>query len=419
MVQPLIHITRKQALIFAAFLVLYEFLTYIANDMIMPGMIKVVESFQAPESAVANSLTAYILGGASLQLFLGPISDRYGRRPVMLIGVIIFFLCTVFIAGSNSMQQFIIARFFQGMGLCFIGVIGYATLQEIFAETDAVRLIAIMANVSILAPLLGPLLGSIFIHYFTWRLIFVCIAFFTMFALWGLWQFMPEPVGQVKRDGETIQRISLSPKIVAGNYKQLFTNRSFIFGSIAMGLLTVPCICWIALAPVMLMAEAKLTVKQYALWQVPVFSASILGNWVLHYLSSRLTLRYILAVGSSISLLSLLAVCLLPLLIHHAFLGLMPGLILYFFGLGISNGPLGRLILFSTPVAKGTASALMTMSLMCILALGIEAGNLLYIRHDHQVLAYYFALTGIAYAIFVSLAFYCKHKRPEETIVSG
>ncbi|HVT63039.1 MAG TPA: multidrug transporter MdfA, partial [Legionellaceae bacterium] len=75
MIQPLINITRKQALLFAVFLVLYEFLTYIANDMIMPGMLSVVHTFQADESNVATSLTAYVLGGASLQLFLGPLSD--------------------------------------------------------------------------------------------------------------------------------------------------------------------------------------------------------------------------------------------------------------------------------------------------------------------------------------------------------
>ena len=112
----LINISRKQAMIYAVFLVLYEFLTYIANDMIMPGMISVVKSFHGPESAIATSLTLYVLGGASLQLFLGPISDRHGRRPVMIFGACLFFLCTVFIAASNSMDQFLMARFFQGMG---------------------------------------------------------------------------------------------------------------------------------------------------------------------------------------------------------------------------------------------------------------------------------------------------------------
>lgn len=95
MSEPLIRISHRQAIIFACFLVLYEFLTYIANDMIMPGMINVVKSFNAPESIVATSLTVYVLGGASLQLILGPLSDAYGRRPMMLIGSCLFF-CSLF-----------------------------------------------------------------------------------------------------------------------------------------------------------------------------------------------------------------------------------------------------------------------------------------------------------------------------------
>ena len=102
MARLLINITRRQAFFFAAFLVLYEFLTYIANDMIMPGMLQVVASFHGPESAVALSLTAYVLGGASLQLVLGPMSDRFGRRPVMLFGASLFFVCTILIACSDS-----------------------------------------------------------------------------------------------------------------------------------------------------------------------------------------------------------------------------------------------------------------------------------------------------------------------------
>src|SRR5581483_8516613 len=143
MIPLLANVSRRQVLFYAAFLVAYEFLTYIANDMAMPAMIRVVSTFHGPETAIASSLTAYVLGGASLQIFLGPISDRYGRRPIMLFGVFFFFLFTIALAGSNSINQFLIMRFFEGMGLCFIVVIGYATLQEIFAEMDAIRLIAI------------------------------------------------------------------------------------------------------------------------------------------------------------------------------------------------------------------------------------------------------------------------------------
>ncbi|ARG99802.1 MFS transporter [Legionella micdadei] len=406
MAQPLINITRQQALVFACFLVLYEFLTYVANDMIMPGMLKVVESFKGPESAVATSLTAYILGGASLQLFLGPISDRYGRRPVMLSGAFLFLLCTVAIACSNSIDQFLAARFFQGMGLCFIGVIGYATLQEIFAEMDAIRLIAIMANVSTIAPLLGPLLGAAFIHYFSWRLIFVLIGLFALLALWGLWRFMPEPIGQTKRDGEEIQRISLSPRTVLSNYKNLLTNAPFILGSIALGLVGLPCVAWIALAPVILIAEAKLSVIQYGLWQIPLFGATILGNWVLQRLTHRGTVKKILRLGSVVVGVGLLTSFLLTLAVSNYFFWLLPGLIIYFFGLGIAAAPLNRFILFCTPISKGTTSALMSMIGMCVQAIGIEIANHFYQSHSNTFFGFYCALTGFGYFLFLAGALF-------------
>src|SRR3990167_8414754 len=194
MPQKLMHYSSKTTMIFAVFLVSYEFLTYIANDMIMPAMISVVQTFNGHESNIATSLTAYILGGSSLQLFLGPLSDHFGRRPVMLVGASLFILFTVFLASSQSMNQFLIARFFQGTGLCFISVVGYATIQEIFSEMEAVRLISIMTNVASLAPLLGPLAGALFISYFSWRGIFILIAGLTLITLWGLWRFMPESV---------------------------------------------------------------------------------------------------------------------------------------------------------------------------------------------------------------------------------
>lgn len=408
--KPLINISQKQAYIFAGFLVLYEFLTYIANDMIMPGMIHVVETFNGPESAVATSLTAYILGGASLQLFLGPLSDRYGRRPVMIFGAGLFFICTVYIACSNSIDQFLIARFFQGMGLCFIGVIGYATLQEIFSEMDAIRLIAIMANISILAPLLGPLLGALFIHYFSWRFIFVIIAVFALLALWGLWRYMPEPVGQIKRDGQEIKRVSLSPRTIYLNYKQLLGNKAFIFGSLAMGLLGMPCVAWIALAPVIIIIDAKLTLLQYGLWQLPVFGAAILGNWLLLRLTHLYTVIKIIWIGSIISVVSLIGMFVMPHLMGTNFLWLMPMLITYFFGLGMAGGPLTRFILFSTPVSKGTTSALMNMISMCIQGLGVEGANIIYSTHNNRYFGMYCAIAGIIYLLLLANALFVSKK---------
>ncbi len=401
MPQPLIHITRKQAMLFALFLVLYEFLTYIANDMIMPGMIKVIESFNGSESDIANSLMAYLLGGASLQLILGPLSDRYGRRPVMLYGAVLFFLCTVAIACSQSMGQFMAGRFFQGMGLCFIGVVGYATLQEIFAEMDAIRLISIMASVALIAPLVGPLLGAICIHYVTWRWIFVVVGVLALVALWGLYRFMPETVGQVKRNGDIIPRTPLLPKVIMSNYKALLFDSVFMKGSIALGLQLLPCIVWIALSPIILIKEAELSFIEYGLWQVPIFGACILGNIYLHHMTHSRTLKQLVMKGSGIMAVGLVTMFVMTLFLGNHYLWLMPGIMIYFFGIGLAGSPMYRWILFSTSVMKGTASALMSMLGMIIQALGLELINMLYWTHSHLALSSYCLAVGFIYVLLV------------------
>ncbi len=410
MSNPLIPITKKQAMIFAFFLVMYEFLTYIANDMIMPGMLQVVKSFNASESVVATSLTIYMLGGASLQIILGPISDSYGRRPMMLLGSCLFFLFTILIACSNSMDQFLIARFFQGMGLCFIGVIGYATIQEIFEEMDAIRLIAIMSNAAILAPLLGPLLGAIVIHYTSWRYIFVTIALGALVTCWGLWRYMPEPIGQRKTNGEIIPKSKFSANTILKNYLELLKNKVFLCSILAIGTVGIPCLAWIALAPLMLIAEAKLTVIEYGLWQIPVFGATIFGNWFLHRLTYKYEMNHILFIGCFIMFVGAILMSLLPYLFGNKYIHLIPGIIIYFFALSIINAPLNRFCLFVTSVSKGTASALISLSVMIIGALGTEVGNLFYQTHNNLYFGLYCNAVQALFFLFVGLALWIKSK---------
>lgn len=418
--QPLIHITRKHALIFAAFLVLYEFLTYIANDMIMPGMIKVVHSFNAPESAIARSLMLYILGGSTLQIILGPLSDRYGRRPVMIVGAWLFLIFTVLITCSMSINQFLAARFFEGMGLCFITVIGYATLQEIFEEMEVVRLTALMANVSILAPLLGPLLGALFVSYWNWRFIFVALSILSVLALWGLWRFMPESVGETKRDGEVIPRADLSFKEVGARYKALLKNPKFMMASIASGLLGLPCVAWIGLAPVVIVSASGESLIEYGWWQVPVFLSVILGNFTVHRLTHHFSLKQLIALGSTTVITGLFLMLIVVLMFGTHFTSLMPGLLVYFFGIGLTGSPLARFTLFSTDVTKGTASALMGLLLMSLQAVGIELINTLYVSHSNLVYSAYCAGVGVVYMLMMGGIFLLvkreKNIRPKDSV---
>jgi len=406
MAKPLIPISYRQASIFALFLVLYEFLTYIANDMIMPGMIKVVASFNGRESDIANSLTYYLLGGASLQLILGPISDRYGRRVVMLSGAVLFFCCTIGIACSNSMSQFMFGRFFQGMGLCFISVVGYAALQEIFAEMDAIRMVALMANVSTIAPLVGPFFGALVVYYTSWRFIFIGISFFTCLAWWGLWKYMPETVGVSRLDKTTLHSVPLSPKTIISNYWALCINPTFMFSCIALGLIGSPCLIWIALSPVLLVKMAHLSIIQYGIWQIPVFGACILGSLFLQRMTHRHIIRSLIFKGTFFVIVGVFLMFAMTAYFGEAYYFILPGILLYFFGIGFVTAPLSRYILFSTPIMKGTASAVMSMMQMSIQALGLLLATFVYQTHHNFILAMDCLITGLVALFFLGLAFY-------------
>jgi DHA1 family multidrug/chloramphenicol efflux transport protein-like MFS transporter len=289
------------------------------------------------------------------------------------------------------------------MGLCFIGVIGYATIQELFAEMDAVRFIAIMANAGILAPLLGPLLGAIVIHYTSWRYIFIVIALCALVALWGLWRYMPEPIGQIKTDGELIPRSTLSLRSTFNNYKALCTNPAFCFSTLATGMLSIPCMAWIALAPVIMISNAKLTVIQYGLWQLPVFGATILGNWFLHRLSYKYSLHALIYLGSLIMCIGLALMSIMPYFYGENYLNLIPGIILYFFALSILSAPLNRLCLYTTPVSKGTASALISLTVMILGAVGIEIASYFYSQHSNLNFGLTCTGSGLVFVLCIGL----------------
>jgi DHA1 family multidrug/chloramphenicol efflux transport protein-like MFS transporter len=184
--------TKKRLLYFCLFFLLYEMAVYLSNDMIMPAMPQVVREFQSSSHAIGLSLSLYILGGSTLQIFLGPVADRIGKRKVMLAGNALFLAATLLVPFAQTITQFLAIRFFQGMGSCFI-FIGYAAVHELLDDERAVKMTSLMGNTTVFAPLIGPVIGSAVITVMDWRAVFG-IAFALGAVAWvGLFRTMPGP----------------------------------------------------------------------------------------------------------------------------------------------------------------------------------------------------------------------------------
>jgi DHA1 family multidrug/chloramphenicol efflux transport protein-like MFS transporter len=369
MQRTLINIGPRQVAGFCLALTAFELLTYMASDVIMPAMLDVTTELEAHVRHVPNAFNLYLLGGVCLQWLLGPLSDQFGRRPLLLIGSALFGVSCAAAFLTQSIEAFNLLRLLQGMGLGFVVAVSYPALQEVFCEADAVRLMALLGNVALLSPLLGPLLGILLLEWLSWRQIFLLLGCAAALVWLGLLLWMPETVGVERRDGHRNARVAFSWRLVSQRYGALLANPRFLFASLALGLMSLPLIAWIGLAPLLLVRVLEMTPLEYGLWQIPVFSAVIAGNLILDRLLQTHSLEQLIQ-------LALWPFCLgLVLLAACALLGaglgpVVASLALYAVGLGMSNAAVYRLALFSSDDSKGLVSALTGMISIAVMGLG-------------------------------------------------
>ena len=391
--EPASRLSYRQWL-FPLSLVLFEFATYIAHYMIQPGMLQVISDFSASADWVSTSLTAYLCGGILLQWLLGPLSDRLGRRPVLLTGVAFFTLTCFLTVFTQSIEQFILMRFLQGMSLCFIGAVGYAAIQEAFNETLSVKLMALMANISLIAPLLGPLAGAAFIHYAPWKAMFALFSLISALAFWGLWRSMPETA--TGRDGRFSMRRLLT------DYREVLTNQGVVTGSLSIGLVTLPLLAWVAQSPVLLIQDAGMSPLRYGWLQVPVFTGLIIGNIALSKLSGKVNIRTPIWLGIVPITLGLAIAAGSALFMVHAWDWIIGGLSLYALGTGLVNAGLYRLTLFSSPTGKGTVAAALGLITIVVFAVGIEVAKQLYFAWGNGIFMLAGLISGLTGALMIT-----------------
>lgn len=392
MLTPLLQITPLRAFCFALTLAFFELLTYVASDVVMPAMPTVVNDLQASADFIPHALNLYLLGGVLLQWLIGPLADRYGRRPLLLGGCVFFSLMCLLTHWVDGIELFNLLRLLQGIGLGFVVTVSYPALNEAFSEADAVRMMALLANIALLSPLLGPLLGTLLLEWMSWRWVFVLIGAGGVLAWLALYRFMPETLGVERRDGSRLafQPIHLLP-LLAG-YRQLLLNRYFVAGSMALGLIGLPLIAWIGLSPVLLIHGQGLSTLDYALWQLPVFGGLIAGNLIINRIAERYTLLALVRRGLWPLVSGLLAMMVVAWLFPSV-IGVVAGLSVYALGLGVCNAVLYRITLFASEQSKGLVSAMLGMITIALLGLG---GSLLAILGAGEGLLTFALVAGVA-----------------------
>ncbi|GAA2155741.1 multidrug effflux MFS transporter [Glycomyces rutgersensis] len=171
----------------------------IAIDLYLPAFPAMADALGSPESRIQLTLTSMMIGMGLGQAFIGPLSDRIGRRKPLLIGMMVFTVTSLVCTVAQSADLLIAMRFLQGLSGAAGVVVARAVIRDHFAGDDMTRFTAKMMFVTMLAPMLGPIVGAQLIRFGPWQTVFVFMAALSVLTTFLVWKFLPESLPAQER----------------------------------------------------------------------------------------------------------------------------------------------------------------------------------------------------------------------------
>lgn len=164
----------------------------LSTDLYLASLPSLGSVFNVPSSTVQLTLSMFVIAFGGAQLIVGPLSDRFGRRPVVIGGLSLYVLASLLCAISPSIELLIAARFVQALGCCSAIIIARAIVRDAYAPADSARVVARASTWLSIAPLTGPILGSYLQVAFGWRAAFVALSLLSALLLLMVVLRLPE-----------------------------------------------------------------------------------------------------------------------------------------------------------------------------------------------------------------------------------
>ncbi len=352
--------------LFPILLVLYEIAIYFSNDAYLPALPKIATDLATSHHLVQLTLTLWFLGSATMQLILGPISDRYGRKPVLLAGGCLFVITCILCGLTHNITLLLIFRFIQGATITSMIIPGYAAIHEYFDHEQAIHTLALMGSITVLAPSLGPLFGVLILFVGSWRWIFLLLALWSAIMLTLLYFKMPE----TNLHGE---EHPIHPKKIAKNYFEIISNKIFMARLFCFCFLFGAMIAWIAAGPFLVISEFHHSSLLFAIMQVMVFGCFILCTRSVKLLMNHFKKELIVHLGLILALVGAFLSMLFAIVLPQGLWFMIIAMMLIAAGSGLSFPILNRLAIDASLAPMGARMAILStaMSVLAVLGSGL------------------------------------------------
>ena len=322
-------------------------------DTYLPAFPDIANTLGASQLDIQQTLSVYLLSFAVMTLWHGAISDRFGRRRVILWALALFGLASLGCVFASRIEHLWFWRAMQGISAGAGIVISRAIVRDLYDGAAAQRLMSQITMMFALAPAIAPLIGGWLQVLFGWRAIFAFLVLATLTLFVACWYLLPETLPVEKRQ-------SLRPAYLGRTYWQVLTSPPFLLACLALSMNFAGFFIYVLSAPVFLMQHLGLPETAFLWLFGPAMAGLMAGSWTSGRLAGKLSLNRSIALGYGIMSAAALSNLLLNLGATPALPWAVAPLFVYTFGMSLAMPCLTIFALDPFPAQRGLAASCQT-----------------------------------------------------------
>ena len=300
-----------------------------AIDIYLPSFPAMVDYFHTSNAVIQLTLSYFMLGYGVPQLIYGPLSDTYGRRPVIIFGLSLFTLASLLCTFATHIEELLLFRFLQGVGAAALNVHQRAMIRDTFEREELFRNAAYIAAIWTVVPIVAPVLGSYIQIYSNWRMNFGLLTLAQIMLLIAVIKKLPE----TRKPALVYSKLTW--KKLFTNYFSLLKHNIYLGSIISCALLNGIFLIFNIAAPFIFQLQLKLSPSGYAWVSIIASSGFLFGSWLTSSLNRFFPIYKIVLSGFVVTMIGVAQLIIFSLLGISTVMTLIIPMFGIFFGIGL------------------------------------------------------------------------------------
>ncbi|MCX8505774.1 MAG: Bcr/CflA family multidrug efflux MFS transporter [Alphaproteobacteria bacterium] len=325
-----------------------------AIDFYLPAFPSIASQFNVSAAAVQATLSSFFAGFVIGMLVLGPLSDRFGRRPVLILSTVLYLLASIGCAFAPSLPFLTLMRLLQGIGGCAGQTIGRAMISDKSDRTETARTLSLIWMITALTPLVAPLIGGWVLEVAEWHAIFYIVSGLSFISLTLLVLALPETLPPERRHSHSIANM-------AQNYGKLALHKHYLAFCLSSASVMTGFFTYLGSAPSVFMTYFGVSAQNFGYFFGAIVSGFILGSFTNSKLVRKYGSEHLLKIGLRLNLGAAVFLNILTFTGIGGIYGVTIGMMFFTYSAAFIGGNAMAIGLSLFPKISGLASALMGM----------------------------------------------------------